>query len=224
MRIVTAASAAAVGALAVLLGYAALELRPVASGLGAAVRLRLDEAGVAHPVTAVLLNFRAYDTLLELVVLLLATMGVLQGDYATRYEVTRSARDPLRVWLTCTLVPVMVLAAGHLLKSGAYAPGGAFQAGALLAAAVVLLHLAERDALRAIPAIVMRTLLVLAVAVFTVAAAAGLLTQGALLQYTPPHAGRVILAIETGAMVSIAAALACVVNRQLAQSGGSAGP
>ena len=42
-----------------------------------AVAAHMAESGVEHPVTAVLLNFRGYDTLLEVAVLLLALLGVL---------------------------------------------------------------------------------------------------------------------------------------------------
>jgi multisubunit Na+/H+ antiporter MnhB subunit len=37
----------------------------------------MPESGVDHPVTAVLLNFRSYDTLLEIAVLLLAVVVAL---------------------------------------------------------------------------------------------------------------------------------------------------
>lgn len=37
---------------------------------------RVPESGVSNPVTAVLLNFRSYDTLLELAVLLAAILGI----------------------------------------------------------------------------------------------------------------------------------------------------
>ena len=57
------------------LALAVLSLSQPALGLSAAVAERISESGVSHPVTAVLLNFRGYDTLLELVVLLLALMG-----------------------------------------------------------------------------------------------------------------------------------------------------
>jgi hypothetical protein len=40
-----------------------------------AVESKLHQSGVKNPVTAVLLNFRDYDTLLELTVLLLALLG-----------------------------------------------------------------------------------------------------------------------------------------------------
>ncbi|MDP3892698.1 hydrogenase subunit MbhD domain-containing protein, partial [Nocardioides sp.] len=38
---------------------------------------RVGESGVEHPVTAVLLNFRSYDTLLEVAVLLVAILAAL---------------------------------------------------------------------------------------------------------------------------------------------------
>ena len=41
------------------------------------VLANLQVSGVSNPVTAVLLNFRAYDTLLELAVLLAAVLGIL---------------------------------------------------------------------------------------------------------------------------------------------------
>ena len=45
--------------------------------LAGQVLARIGESGVSNPVTAVLLNFRGYDTLLELAVLLAALLGIL---------------------------------------------------------------------------------------------------------------------------------------------------
>ena len=61
---------------AVLAG-AMLELGPAAIDLRVPVAAHLADSGVTHPVTAVLLNFRGYDTLLEIAVLLLALLGIL---------------------------------------------------------------------------------------------------------------------------------------------------
>jgi uncharacterized MnhB-related membrane protein len=57
------------------LALALLQLPPAAAGAGALARARIGEAGVQEHVTAVLLDFRAYDTLLEMGVLLLAVIG-----------------------------------------------------------------------------------------------------------------------------------------------------
>lgn len=99
---------------------------------------QLTESGVEHPVTAVLLNFRAWDTLLELIVLLLALLGA-------RLVVSPMHNDgpgwPLARQWSRRLMPLLVLVAFFILWRGATAPGGAFQAGVLLAAAAVVLRL-----------------------------------------------------------------------------------
>ena len=56
-------------AVAAALSWGALDL-PRTDGVAPLVERRLDESGVSNPVTAVLLNFRGYDTLLEITVLL----------------------------------------------------------------------------------------------------------------------------------------------------------
>ncbi|MDO9601429.1 MAG: MnhB domain-containing protein, partial [Rhodocyclaceae bacterium] len=121
-----------------------LDLPPAAIDLPAAVTANMATSGVDHPVTAVLLNFRGYDTLLEIGVLLLALIVVLA--VAPREEVAAplvaSAADPVLQTLARIAVPLMLLAAVYLLWAGAHQTGGAFQAGAVLAAAAVLLHLA----------------------------------------------------------------------------------
>jgi multisubunit Na+/H+ antiporter MnhB subunit len=192
---------------AVALGWALLHI--LGGGeqarLGETVRARIGDSGVSNPVTAVLLNFRAYDTLLELAVILTAVLGILAlGPAARGYR--RSG--PVLQLLTRWLVPLLILMSGYLLWVGAHAPGGAFQAGATLAAAAVLLHLAGHDRAGLPGATVMRGLLVAGVGVFV---GVGLLvTAGgmAVLQYPPAWAGALILLIETAATLMIAGALA----------------
>ena len=91
---------------------------------------------------ALLLNFRGYDTLLEVGVLFVAALGVWSlGFIAPGPADTPSS--PLLSALIRMLVPILVLTSGYLLRRGAYAPGGAFQAGALLGAAGVLILLSD---------------------------------------------------------------------------------
>ena len=63
-------------ALAAGLGYTVLSLPDQAQGLQGTVADQLEKSGVSNPVTAVLLNYRAYDTLLEMAVLLLAAVVI----------------------------------------------------------------------------------------------------------------------------------------------------
>ena len=210
MRRATLVSVVAVSALGMLLARAAFELRGDTSGLASAVSDQMSASGVTHPVTAVLLNFRSYDTWLELIVLLLAAAGALQGRFAPPQAASRFAGDPLVRRLATILVPVMVLTAGFVLHAGSRAPGGAFQAGALLAAAWVLVHVAG-PRLPALSPWTARMLLVLGAAVFAIAAIAGLALEGALLRYPLQHAGAAILTIEAAATISIALVLATLV-------------
>jgi len=191
--------------LGTLVGWVVLTL-PESTGLREAVAAQMDRSGVTHPVTAVLLNFRGYDTLLEVAVLLLALIGTWSLRLA---PAERSPDRPGLVLreLVRLLVPLLVVIAGYLLWLGAHAPGGAFQAGALLAAAGVLLMLAEVRPLGRLSPAVLRLLAALGVAVF-LAVALLVMVQGRLLEYPVAWAGGLILAIESAATVSIGLALA----------------
>src|SRR5690606_24075964 len=128
-----------------ILGHAVLSAPGQLDELRPRVQAALEATGVEHDVTAVLLSFRAYDTLLELGVLLLAVIG------AWGLRLPRGPREtpPLGSVLRAAervLVPVTTLIGGYLLWRGSRAPGGAFQGGAVLAGAAVLLHLGFRTA------------------------------------------------------------------------------
>jgi multisubunit Na+/H+ antiporter MnhB subunit len=173
--------------------------------LAVEVSARLDDSGVSNPVTAVLLNFRAYDTLLELAVLLAAVLGILAvGPSRPPYR----PAGPLFGALVSWLVPLLIVTGGYLLWVGAHAPGGAFQAGALLAAAAVLLRLGGNPAAGLPDPIVQRWLLVGGVGVFITVGLLVTFTGQAFLQYPLGWSGTLILLIETAATLAIATTLA----------------
>lgn len=192
-------------ALAAALVVALLELPAAAVHLPGAVAQHLAQSGVEHPLTAVLLNFRGWDTLLEVAVLLLALLTLLTlGGHA---PVVTVEAEPLLQGLARKALPLIVLMAGYLLWAGAHRPGGAFQAGAVLAAGAVLLQLAGLLPAWAAPGQLLRLGLTLGFLVF-LAVAAALLGQGALLQYPPALAGGLILLIEAGLTLSLGLILA----------------
>ncbi|WP_207063456.1 MnhB domain-containing protein [Motiliproteus sp. SC1-56] len=194
--------------LAVVLIAVLTTLLPVVDGdPSLAVTARLSDAGVSHPVTAVLLNFRAWDTLLELAVLLCATIGVL--NLAPARKAPRHA-GALADTLIRILLPLLILTAGYLLWNGAFAPGGAFQAGAVLAAATVVLHLGGGVRLPPFSLAQLRGLLALGLLLFLSVGLVQLAFGQALLQYPLAWAGSLILLIETGATLSIATMLSLV--------------
>jgi multisubunit Na+/H+ antiporter MnhB subunit len=184
------------------LSWAVLSLPAKPKGLTEASLAKLPESGVTNPVTAVLLNYRGYDTLLEVGVLLLAIVGVWSlrrgqwpaGDLRDR---------PLLLSLLRIVLPVLVLAAGYLLWIGAFAPGGAFQGGALLGGALVLMMLGGLARRFVNRAGLLRVGLALGVLVFATVCALALGLTGGLLQYPAGRGGTWILVIESAALLSI---------------------
>ncbi|MCF8198443.1 MAG: Na(+)/H(+) antiporter subunit B [Sulfuritalea sp.] len=194
---------------AFVLIVAMLELSALPSpkvNLPAAVAANMAASGVEHPVTAVLLNFRGYDTLLEIAVLLLVLLVVLAVS-PREGKAPAASHEPVLQVLARVAVPVMLLAAVYLLWAGAHRPGGAFQAGAVLGAAAVLLHLAGLLPGWNAPRLFMRAGLAGGFLVFLVVASA-LLANGALLHFPPEFAGALILLIEAGLTVSLGLILA----------------
>lgn len=192
--------------LAAVFGWAYVE----AVGEGGPARLaddvltRVGESGVSNPVTAVLLNFRAYDTLLELAVLLVALLGILAlGPERPRYR----AAGPMLGGLTQWLVPVLIVTGGYLLWVGAHAPGGAFQAGAVLAAAGVVLRLAGVHSAGLPSGSVLRLSAIGGVGVFLAVGLALMVAGRPFLAYPAAWAGTLILLIEAAATLAIATTL-----------------
>ena len=166
---------------------------------------RVPDSGVSNPVTSVLLNFRAYDTLLELAVLQAAILGIWSvGPARPGFLRAGAALRGLVAWM----VPLLILAGGYMLWVGGHAPGGAFQAGALLGAAGVTLRLAGQHNAGLPSEPVLRLTVVLGVLVFTVTGLALMSVSGGFLTFPTEIAKWLILMIETAATLSIGATLA----------------
>ncbi|WP_194756883.1 MnhB domain-containing protein [Aliidiomarina indica] len=167
------------------------------------VALNLEQSGIDHPITAVLLNFRSYDTLLEVAVLLVAVvtgLALRERDALTAH--TEQARDPMLHALTRRLLPLLLITSVYILWSGSYAPGGAFQAGALVAAAGVIARLAGYDiASRA--DVLLRLGLALGFILFLTVAVSAMFGGRPFLNYPEGWAGSLIFLIEAVLTFSI---------------------
>ena len=201
-KTITAVSVMAVTA---MVGWSVWSLPPFSNRMQNLVHSHLLISGVENPVTAVLLNFRAYDTLLEIAVLLLAAAGV----FAMMPTPVRTAESPpssIQILLLRRLLPFIIVVAGYVLWIGKYSPGGAFQAGAVLAAGGVLMVISAvrfgKSTIRAIPIGLSIGLLT-----FLAVALATMINSGTLLQYPVARAGMLILLIEAAATISIAVIL-----------------
>ena len=191
--------------LGALLAWALLA-QPHLAGLQPLVAAQMHRSGVDNPVTAVLLNFRAYDTFLELAVVLLALLGAWSLG---RYESipARPVPGPMLPGILRLLMPVAVVTGVYLLWAGTHAPGGAFQAGSVLAAAGILLVLGRPHRLPIAPDHPLRLGLAAGVALFLAVGIDGLLFGPGFMGYREGWADASILAIEIAATVSIALAL-----------------
>jgi multisubunit Na+/H+ antiporter MnhB subunit len=199
---------AATVALAVAWSVGAMSREP--GGLTRTVDDRLADAGASHPVTAVLLDFRAYDTWLEVGVLLLAVLAVLAIARLTDAGATANDERgrPFISDVAGVGVPLLVLVAGLLLWLGSHAPGGAFQAGAVLAAAGIVVWLNGRRSMIALDHPLLQLALGLGFGAFLVAGVLALVVGRALLDYPPNLAAGLIIIVELAVALSVGAALA----------------
>jgi multisubunit Na+/H+ antiporter MnhB subunit len=177
---------------------------------------RLAETGLGNPITAVLIAYRAFDTLLEKVVLVLALVGVWSlapdrywGGAPLPPRAVRS-NGPLS-FLAQVLPPLGILIGIHIFWVGADEPGGAFQGGAILAAMWMIIMMARITDAPAIDTRWLRLSLVSGPAVFLAAGVLGCVLAGGFLAYPPGFAKPVILFIEAFMTLSIAATLPMLV-------------
>lgn len=198
-------------ALALGLGLAVRLLDATSTGLAEMAQMRLAESGVSNPVTAVLLNFRGYDTLLEMGVLLLAVLAAWSLTTPVALpSVAVPEPGPILIGLVRLLVPLMLLVAGYLLWSGTGGPGGAFQGGAILGAAWVLLLLSGSPLTARFWGWPLRAALVLGLAVFLAVSVGVMADGGRFLEYPRDWAGRLILLVEAALTLSIGFILAAL--------------
>lgn len=202
-------AALAVLPLVAMAGYAVLALPETSDGLLPEVKAHIDQAGAKNPVTAVLLNFRGYDTMLEVGVLLLAVVGAraLSGGWSIPKAAVTPTLGPVLLGYVRLAAPVLVITSGYMLWVGGHQPGGAFQAGAILAALGVLLMLCGIG-----PPAWYRNWLEPFIVVAGLGAFVGVgvlvaLGSGHFLEYPPAAAKALILFIEAACTLSIAAIL-----------------
>jgi len=192
----------------------ALLLSPkVIPTLAPAVMENLVHTGLGNPVAGVLFAYRALDTLLEKVVLLLALLGVwsLAPNHAWNgipglrvYEQPNSTLT----FLAQILPPVGIVAGIYMCWVGATDPGGAFQGGTILAAMWLLVIIARLEDPPSIRQPWLRIGLVVGPIIFLTVGLAGLVWANAFLAYPAGHAKPLIVVIEVALTISIAAALA----------------
>lgn len=188
-----------------LLIASAAEVAHAPRGLAREIAEHLSGAGVDNPVTAVLLNFRSFDTLLEVAVLLVALLGiaVVTGETAAPRPGALPLDDVILRGVVSLLASAIAVVGGYLLWVGGHAPGGAFQAGALLASVFVLLLLSGHDVWNMYSPRTERVFLTAGIATFLIVGLWVSAGDRNFLEYPGAWAKELILVIEAACTVSI---------------------
>ncbi len=176
-------------------------------GLAEQVNAMLHLSGVESPVTAVLLNFRGYDTMLEVIVLLLAVIGVWSMAKAPASQ-NHGDAGPVQNGAIRLLAPLMILVSAYLVWQGSHLAGGAFQGGAVFGATGVMLLVSEFPWLKKVSALILRIGLVTGPLIFLAVALWCLKAEGFLLAYPEGAEAMLLVLIETFCALSIGLTLA----------------
>ncbi|PWT70814.1 MAG: sodium:proton antiporter [Proteobacteria bacterium] len=211
-KIVRLSAAALSVMIAAVLAGIVLLLPDPAPTLAPLVVANASATTLANPVTNVLMAFRAMDTMLEKVVLLLAIVGVwsLASDPAWGGRPgPRHQADPRGVlaFLARLLPPIGIVAGIYIFWTGADHPGGAFQGGAILAAMWLLVIMTGLTDTPPVSNRWLRLALIAGPGLFLVVGLGGLCFGLAFLAYPLAYAKPLILGIEVAMTLTIAVTL-----------------
>jgi multisubunit Na+/H+ antiporter MnhB subunit len=203
------------GGVTAALAISFLALPDPAPTLAPEVAANIAAAAVGNPITAVLLAFRAMDTLLEAIVLVFALIGVwsLAPDRAWGGRPgPRHVADPngILAYIARVLPPIGLVVGMYIFWVGADHPGGKFQGATILAAMWLLVMMAGLADAPPISRRWLRLGLVAGPLVFIAIGFAGAVTAGAFLAYPDGHAKPLIVVIELALMPTLALILALI--------------
>ena len=172
----------------------------------------LAQSGLGNPVAGVLFVYRALDTLLEKVVLILALLGVWSLAPDSMWGGIPGLRlyaqsNSTLTFLAQLLPPVGIVVAIYMCWVGAKEPGGAFQGGTVLAAMWLLVMIAGLTRVPSIGERWLRLLLVVGPVIFLAIGLAGMMLANAFLAYPAGYAKPLIVAVEFALTLSIGVAL-----------------
>ncbi|MDJ0832472.1 MAG: DUF4040 domain-containing protein [Gammaproteobacteria bacterium] len=175
---------------------------------------------VPNIVTAILASFRGYDTLGEVFVVFTAGIGVMFLLAHYPHKKPHKPHQGLRHYLIQrlvgrTVIPFILLFGFYVQFHGDFGPGGGFQAGALIAAAIILYALIEGTdtALTVIPSWLLTGMVSGGALLYSGVGIAGMLMGGNFLDYSvlasDPVAGQHlgILLIELGVGITVTGVL-----------------
>ena len=100
----------------------------------------IKQTGATNIVTSVVVNYRGFDTLGEVTVLFLASIGLSAVLYRKKEEKRKKRRkSSLILYTGCRfLFPLILLFGAYIFIHGHLTPGGGFQGGAIIASGFLL--------------------------------------------------------------------------------------
>lgn len=218
-RLARALLAALCAAVTVGLGAVVFSLPTPAPTLAVDAQASLPAIGIGNAVNGALLGFRAIDTLLEKVVLVLALAAVWclapETSWRTRPDLAGGGAPshlPPLVALARLLPPVGIVLGIFILWNGKDEPGGAFQSASILAATALLVALAGLLRIPPIAGPAARWMAIAGPIGFFAVALAGIPLTGSFLAYPKGWEVPLIVGIEVLLVLSIAATLVYLVT------------
>ena len=181
-----------------------------------------ERIDIPNVVTAVLGSYRGYDTLGEVFVVYTAGIGVLflMSARTERRKKPDTGAHGLRHYLIPRmvgrmLIPFILLFGLYVQFHGEYSPGGGFQAGAIIAAAMILYAILEGEerALQVLPRRMLTNLMACGALLYGAIGVAGMLLGGNFLDYSVLSANPVkgqqlgLLLIEAGVGITVTGVL-----------------
>ena len=200
-------------AVTAVLVFCVLGLPDPAPTLAPEVAANISVTEVGNPITAVLLAFRAMDTLLEAIVLVFALIGVWSlapdNTWGGRPGRKHSA-DPngILAYLARVLPPIGIIVGLYIFWVGADHPGGKFQGATIIAAMWLLVIMAGLADAPPISRTWLRIGLAAGPLAFIAVGVYGAFAAGAFLAYPTGFAKPLIIVIELALMPTLALVLA----------------
>jgi multicomponent Na+:H+ antiporter subunit B len=107
----------------------------------------VEETGAVNIVTSIVVNYRGFDTLGEVVVLFIAAIGLgVVLRTGIKKKTRKIQRASLVLYTGCRLLfPLILIFGSYIFIHGHLTPGGGFQGGAVIASGFLLIYLGCRE-------------------------------------------------------------------------------